>query len=379
MRVSSETVLIFAPSGRDAALTMGVLDKVGLEARICAGAGDLCEAIDGGAGAVILAEEAVTPDALRRIAAVLEHQEPWSDLPIIVLTAKGAAGARQRALEAFCPLGNVSLVDRPVGVRTLQSTVQAAIRSRKRQYAARRVLADREALVEQLQQTIRLNETFLGILSHDLRNPLVAILTGAAYLLRLEESEAIHKPLTRISSSAERMARMIDQLLDFTRARLGRGFDISRSAVSLHALCKQVVEELELAHPDRSLRIQVSGSPEGEWDADRLSQVLSNLVANAIQHGQAGSPVNVDIDGEDHAQVVVRINNEGVIPSAALPTMFDAFRGTRERTARSNGLGLGLYITQQIVLAHGGTIEVTSCADQGTTFVVRLPRAADRL
>ena len=374
--ISSERILIFTPAGRDAPLTQQVLEQLDLPCHICSNVEELCRSIAEGAGTALIAEAALSPDAVELLARTLEGQEAWSDLPLIVLTPRVTSPQRRRTLEPLRSLGNVTLVERPVGVRTLQGTVRAAIRSRRRQYAARKILEEREALVEQLKETVRFNEMFVAILSHDLRNPLGAIATGAHLLLRQEDNERLHRPLARILRSAERMARMIEQLLDFTRVRVGGGLMLSRSRVSLETLCEQVIEELELANPDRPLSFESRGNTEGEWDADRLAQVLSNLIANALEHGSRDSSVLVEVDGTDDTDVVACVSNQGVIPEAALPTLFDAFRGTQSGSDQRQGLGLGLYIAREIVLAHGGSVRVTSDEALGTRFVVRLPREA---
>lgn len=253
--------------------------------------------------------------------------------------------------------------------------LEAERRSRDEALAA---AAHAEQLLAELHETVRYSETFAGILAHDLRNPLGAMMTAAQVLLRRQEGEGdrITKPLSRILSSGERMARMIEQLLDLTRARVGGGFELHPQEASLAELCVQVMDELELVYPEWELRREVHGDPSGVWDPDRLLQVVSNLVANAGMHGTAGGIVAVHIDGTSPELVTLEVHNDGAIPESLLPSIFDPFRGTRHRGDQSRGLGLGLFITQQIVEAHGGTIELRSTDGDGTTFVIRLPRRA---
>ncbi|MDB4966151.1 MAG: sensor protein [Myxococcales bacterium] len=226
---------------------------------------------------------------------------------------------------------------------------------------------------QEAERTVRFNEMFAGILGHDLRNPLSAISTGAHYLLRMNAGEKVARTATRILSSTDRMTRMVDQLLDFTRIRVGDGIALRRERVDLRDLCRRVAEELEAGHPERVVRVECEGEAIGEWDADRLLQVFSNLAGNALHHGVIDTPVDIRIDATGPSEVVALVHNAGVVPSDMLPVLFEPFRGAY-RQQKPKGLGLGLFITQQILLSHGGTIEVTSTESDGTTVRVRLPR-----
>lgn len=232
--------------------------------------------------------------------------------------------------------------------------------------------------VAELERTIRYNELFAGVLAHDLRNPLGAMIMAAQVMLMRQEGQGDPnaKPLTRIISSGQRMTRMIDQLLDLTRARVGNGIEITRRPTNLADLCQQAVAEVELLYPDRMIDCAYVGDQDGDWDPDRLLQVVSNLVANASQHGSAGAAIRIHVDGTATDAVVFEIRNKGVVPPALLTSLFDPFRGTRHRRSDSRGLGLGLFIVEQIVRAHGGSVDVESTEDLGTVFRVRLPRLA---
>src|SRR5690606_23616455 len=181
-------------------------------------------------------------------------------------------------------------------------------------------------------------------------------------------------PARRILTSAERMERMISQLLDFTRIRLGRGLPLERGEVDLAELCRVAVEEAQTATCG-DIRLAATGDCRGEWDRDRLWQLVSNLVTNACEHGVPIAPVSVHVDGSRPEAVSLDVCNRGEIPRELLPILFEPLHRRRgERSRSSGGLGLGLYISQQIVLAHGGTIRVGSDARHGTTFTVTLPR-----
>jgi PAS domain S-box-containing protein len=216
-------------------------------------------------------------------------------------------------------------------------------------------------------------ERFIGILGHDLGNPLAAIMMGAQLLGNLPDPYA--KAARAITSSAHRMEAMIRDLLDFARGRLGGGIPIARTKCDLRPLCEKVVQEMKQAYPARMLKFTGIGDLRGEWDPDRVEQVLSNLIGNAIKHGS--DPIFVT-GHEKGDHVVTTVHNQGpVIPAAAIPTLFEPFttaHGVDGAQAGHKGLGLGLYIVSEIVHAHGGTISVSSVEGKGTTFTILWPR-----
>ena len=220
-------------------------------------------------------------------------------------------------------------------------------------------------------------EQLIGIVGHDLRNPLNTIVMGAHILLLCEGLGEKETGLVRkIMSNATQATRLIDQLLDVTRSRLGGGISIDLTRFDLNDVCQQVIDETELAHPERPLRVDVRGDLTGVWDRDRMYQLLANLVGNAVHHGEPLSPIELRIDGGE-TEVVIDVANQGEpIPPATLPFIFDAFRKGRRTVhpSRTQGLGLGLFIVREIARSHGGSIAVTSSASDGTTFRVRLPR-----
>jgi two-component system sensor histidine kinase/response regulator len=178
----------------------------------------------------------------------------------------------------------------------------------------------------------------------------------------------------RILSSGKRMSRMIEDMLDMARARLAGGIPLKREQADLGALVERVVTEVQAAHPGRQIVVEQNGNLVGSWDGERLAQVASNLLGNALQHGEPESVVRVTTDGRATHEVSLQVQNTGSIPPELLPQLFDPFRGTQRQAGRSEGLGLGLYIVQQIVLAHGGSVDVASGEDNWTIFVVKIPR-----
>lgn len=224
-------------------------------------------------------------------------------------------------------------------------------------------------------------EMFLAILGHDLRTPIGAVMTSASFMIETKELEEPHLTLTtRIVSSAKRMNLMVGALLDFTRSRLGGGIPISPAKMNMGRVVHDVADELCAAHPGRRIDVNARGSLHGVWDCARMTQVLTNLIGNALEHGAEQTPVNVEVEGGEK-EVNIAIHNRGpAIDADQLDGIFNAMKrsppGAKAPTGPSANLGLGLYIADQIVRAHKGRIDVESTDGDGTTFTVRLPRRA---
>ncbi len=171
------------------------------------------------------------------------------------------------------------------------------------------------------------------------------------------------------------MARLIEQLLDFARARQGQGIAVETVPADLRDICRPVVQEIEDANPRAKIEMVESGDLRGVWDRDRLAQVVSNLTVNAVQHGMKGKPITVTLEGADPAVARLRIESHGVIQADALPTLFDAYKRAGRRTGEGGGLGLGLFIARELARAHGGDITV-STGKESPVFEVSLPRGA---
>jgi len=225
----------------------------------------------------------------------------------------------------------------------------------------------------------RSKEMFIAILGHDLRSPLNAVIMSSQFMLERRELKEPDVALATGSlRSARRMNRLVGDLLDFTRSRLGPGVPIVRDRMDLGGIARQAVDEaLAGANPQTVIHLSTSGALEGKWDASRITQVLANLIANAVQHGSPDTPISVKVQG-DPDQVSVSVHNFGpLIPSSEIPRLFDPVKRVKPdgRPASADGnLGLGLYIAERIVAAHGGRIEVQSREEEGTTFTVYLPR-----
>jgi signal transduction histidine kinase len=231
---------------------------------------------------------------------------------------------------------------------------------------------------EERRQAERFRDLFVSVLGHDIRNPLSVITAGAASLSRRSLSPEEAKIVSRMAWSAERMARMIDQVLDLTQVRLGGGLTLEPKLSDMGGIARRSTERLEVSYPERTIELVTEGDLGGEWDPGRLGQVLTYLLVNAIEHGRADTPVRLGIRAAG-AQVIAEVHNEGnPIPPDLVPLIFDPFqRAAERRRMKSTGLGLGLYLSLQIVREHGGDIEVDSSAEAGTTLRVILPRTHD--
>ncbi|WP_164017832.1 PAS domain-containing protein [Pyxidicoccus trucidator] len=245
-----------------------------------------------------------------------------------------------------------------------------------RMVGAMQDVTERRAAELEAQRRAEFEQLLIGIVSHDLRNPLSAITMATTTLLRREGmDERQRKVMGRILTSAERATRMLRDILDFTQARLGGGIPMQPRAFDLHELTRQVVDEVQLANPERRLDIQCGGDGRGLWDPDRLAQVITNLVNNAINYSPEHCPVRVRTHGTRDTVALAVHNQGGAIPLELRSRLFEPMkRAERKGTRDSRGLGLGLFIVKHIVDAHGGSLRVRSTEQDGTTFLVRLPR-----
>ena len=229
---------------------------------------------------------------------------------------------------------------------------------------------------DRLQGSLRFTELFARLIGHELRNPLSVVATAAGLLQLRADSDKIAKPVARIVVSADRLERMIAQLVDVTRVRLGAGLPLAAADVDLATVAGAIADEVQAA-TGVVIPIAVTGDARGCCDRELIAQLLSILIGNACQHGTAGT-ATLTIDGSDPATIRIEVGNDGAIPAAILPVLFEPLRAGdgRERRARASGLGFGLYLARQIALAHRGTIRAESIDDARTRVVVELPRAS---
>jgi two-component system sensor histidine kinase/response regulator len=294
------------------------------------------------------------------LAELMRGSERTRQVPIIFVTA----GMREpaRVFQGY-DSGAVDFLFKPIEPRILQHKARVFLELYRQKQA--------------LREALRVNEEILAIVSHDLRSPLSSILMTAELFADSGQPDVV-RAARHVRASGQRMQGMLDDLLDLSRARLGGGIPIAPRPVDLAAVTRRVVSELQAAHPRRTVVVRAKGDPRGEWDEARLEQVLSNLVGNALRHGTPDTAVEVGSDGSAADGVTISVHNAGHIPAALTPRIFEPFLQGKKGRARAEGLGLGLYIVQQIALAHGGRVTVDSTEATGTTLRVELPRRAPR-
>ena len=288
-------------------------------------------------------------------------------VPIIFVTAAGRDGRRLfQGYEA----GAVDFLFKPIDGHVLCSKADVFYRLAVNAQQHKR-------LALELEETLRLNELFVAAVGHDLRSPLGTMILSGAYLSQKIEDPALRRVAERMSNTGKRMARMIDDLFDLARARLGGGLRVDPKPADLREIATACVAELAALHPNRDVSLDAEGALDGAWDAGRIAQLVTNLVSNALRHGERGGPVRVHVGAAAHGHVLIRVENRGLIAAAARASLFDPFRaGSTDAKVRAEGLGLGLFIVRQIVIAHGGSISFTS--EHGTTtFEVTLPRSCE--
>jgi signal transduction histidine kinase len=299
------------------------------------------------------------------LAELIRGSERTRHIPLIFVTA----GAREphRQFKGY-ESGAVDFIYKPIEPHILKNKADVFFELYRQRQLLAMELNDRT-------ETLRLNEMFSALLAHDLRSPLSAILASARLLQRRSTEQAALDTAARIVTSGNRMARMIEDMLDLARARLGGGITVKRQMADFRALVERVLRENQEAAPDRPIEVSFEGNFNGFWDPERIAQVASNLIGNALKHGSPGMSIQVRLDGTDADHVMFSVKNGGTIPADIRPHLFDPFRGALRQSGRSDGLGLGLYIVSQIVQAHGGSVEVATGANSETAFHIKLPRS----
>jgi two-component system, sensor histidine kinase len=365
-RDPAERIVICAPLAQDGPLTARILRKAGLDCVLAVDVDALCSLVQEGAAAVLVAREALAPAPARRLADLLARQAPWSDLPIIIFAR--SQGPSWTSAEAYASLGNVTFLDRPVQVATLVVAVRAALRARRRQYAARDVL-------DQLASSVRARDRFLAMLGHELRNPLGAV-SMASDLLGHPGADPT-RPRAIIGRQVKKLARLVDDLLEVSRVASGK-IVLKRARTDLRAIVERSLESVEPLAERSGVAIHLALPREPvlvDGDPVRLDQIVGNLVSNAAKYTQRGGTVDLELEPRP-PRAVLRVRDTGIgIPREMLERIFEPFTQADSSLGRSEGgLGLGLSLVRGLVALHGGRVEAHSEGPgRGSEFVVELP------
>jgi signal transduction histidine kinase/CheY-like chemotaxis protein len=379
-----ELVLVYAPIGRDGELSAQVLERAGLWTTTCVTLEDLCTALEAGAATAVVTEEALSTQALDRLAAVLSGQPKWSDLPVVLCSTGGNVGRvnalRTRALDG---LGNVMVIERPMQTRTLLAAVHAGLRARRRQLALRDVFVELERSRSEAEEANRTKDEFLAMVSHELRTPLNAILGWSRMMTagRLGEAQR-ERAIATIERNAVAQAKLIDELLDVSRI-ISRTLRLSLRALDWRSVVEATAHSMAPAAEAKGLALSVVVDPEPlpiMGDSDRLGQIVSNLVGNAIKFTPAGGRIMITLRNGNAGSAKLSVRDDGIgIREEFKAYVFDRFRqadGSRTRT--HGGLGLGLAIVRHLVELHGGNVTVESeGVGKGTELTVTIPLLAE--
>ena len=365
---SENRVLVLMPTGRDAALVCATLEKAGIFAEPCVDTDDLTEKLDAGAGAVLLAEEALKKDTLELLAETFAAQPVWSDLPI-VLFAGNAKNSEMLAATVGTQF-NATIVERPIRIPILISAVRGALRARERQYQSRNLL-------NQLEESDHQKDLFLATLSHELRTPLNSILGWIRLLRNNTEKSDLKHGLEVIERNARTQSEIISDILFVSRIITGK-LDLDLEPIELVPVLQAAIEVVLPSIEEKEIRLNTIFDPsikQINGDDDRLKQVFWNILSNAVKFTPHGGHIDVSaqITG---ANVKIEISDSGQgIEPEFLPFIFERFRQADSTYTRNvGGLGLGLAIVRHLVKIHGGEVSVRSEGiNRGTTFTVILP------
>ncbi len=371
-------VLLHLATTRDAELAADVLGRHGMGSVRCLELASLVDEIERGAGALLVAEEMLGDGAGPLLREILVRQPRWSDLPVLLLTRAGANS--DAVLDAIAYLGNVTLMERPLRVAALVSTVRAALRARSRQYQIESHLAELERARAAESDNAKRKDEFLAMLAHELRNPLAPIGNALQVLELSDEDPQRRRKLRRMMQrQVEHLVRLVDDLLEASRLSQGK-IQLERSAQDLRAILRESLDmgRLEQAPGSATIEARIAAEPMPVFaDPVRLGQVFANLLNNARKYGRENGTIVIDAGIEDR-WAVVRVKDDGIgIPPELLPHVFELFtQGRREVHRLHDGLGIGLALVRGLVEMHGGRVEAHSAGrGQGAEFVVRIPLA----
>jgi len=388
----SERVPILAPFGRDSTIIRGALDATGFSTLVAASVAELCESIQEGAGAALIADEALDSGAIERLAALLANQPPWSNFPLLVMTSGGAAtdASRQR-LRLMGPLANVTLLERPLRPVTLASAVQAALRDRRHQYQLRGLLAELAESNEELKRAnddlTRVNrelEEFAYVSSHDLQEPLRMVNIYTHLILKATEENTngqkddgddaklgLYREFVR--QGIDRMEALIRDLLTFSRTI--RSDDPPIGLMDLSVSLNEGLAVLGDRIEETGAVVTVGFLPFVHADVTQMGHVFQNLLSNSIKYCRTGVVPEIQISAEARdGNWIIAVRDNGIgFDQQYAERIFGLFK--RLHKDEYPGTGLGLAICQRIVERYGGRIWAVSSPGRGATFYFSLPCA----
>jgi signal transduction histidine kinase len=370
-----QRVCVLAPIGRDARLSVEMLQGAGIEAAACDTVDDLCRSITDDAGALLVAEEALRPEALRTLVNCLDQQPPWSDIAVIVLAGSQFTSSSERPLTVLGPLRNVTILERPVRRLILSRTVAIALRGRRRQLELRAYLEERAGLLRREQLANRMKDEFLMTVSHELRTPLTAI-RGHVDAMReglTEDPDAEAASLDVIAVAAARLERLVGDVLDLAKLDSHR-FTVLREEVDMGQLLDLAYATYGEEARRRSIhyRCDIDARPVILTDGDRVLQIISNLLSNAFRWTPDGGRVELGLSASNGAvSVVVEDTGPGIRPEER-ERIFRPFF-SHDHSRDGGGTGLGLAIASELALALGGRIELDTSLGKGSRFKLVLP------
>lgn len=373
---SPEHVLIHAPYGRDGIIFSDVLEKGGIAALICENVQCLCDEVRKGAGAVIVADEALRPTHVEELSSALKSQERWSDLPVMVLTGTGESTQLSHYRSTLRkPLGNVTLLERPLRTETAISAVEAALRARRRQYEVRDLVKSLEQANAELRATNRELAEFAHIASHDLQEPLRTVNIYTELMVERLGTDVDEQILKYSKFIRNGVARMETLLLDLLRfARVVHEEKAHKEFVSLENALSDSLAVLKSRIDEAGATITADGLPNTYGDQVQFSQVFTNLISNSLKYRKTGSPLCVTVSARrDSNEWIVQVSDNGIgFDQAHAEKIFGLFK--RLHRDAYPGTGIGLAICKRMVERYGGRIWATSEPGKGSTFYFTVPQ-----
>jgi signal transduction histidine kinase len=371
MNNSDLGVILLCPTGQDAFLIASLLNTNGINSHIVGSIAELCALDYGQAGVIVIAEEALTKEGIDELNQSLSIQSAWSDIPIILLTSGGIKNKefKLKRLEVFVTSGNVTLLERPLRQITLMSATQVALRSRSRQYQVK-------SLLESQIEATKIRDEFISIASHELKTPLTSLKLQTQMTRRQINKpemlvfDKVQKQLDYTINQIDRLNKLVDDMLDISRINTGK-LNIQKSHFNLSKLVTELVERFLPQFEAVGCIVHTDIAPDinGEWDSYKIEQVLNNLFSNAIRYSPK-KDIHIGLR-VTATTAVLNVRDEGMgIEPANLERIFERFE---RASSNVSGLGLGLYITRQILVLHEGTIRVESELGRGSNFIIELP------